>query len=287
MRIATFDSGDPEMYFDNPNLRWADPAYLLEPGDPGYVNPFPSITNQTNKRKKMKHNNFFPIRKADQVVWLGNYALKLPDYATPLGLLPADVTGRVADCKWISHVLQTWLPATRAWSLACTDAATATLTGIGSGVQVLPVFTPPAVPATVAAVAVGALNRIFTQVAQIKASGKLTDAIASDLGIVGSEVVVPDLSTVRPVITAKVSGSSVEIKWNWQGNRAWLDGCEFLVDRGDSHGFVPLVIDTTPNYIDTQPFPVAKTVWTYKAIYRVDDHQVGLWSATVSVSVPN
>jgi hypothetical protein len=37
MRTAYWDSGEPEMYFDNPNLRWGDPAYLLEPGDPGYA----------------------------------------------------------------------------------------------------------------------------------------------------------------------------------------------------------------------------------------------------------
>jgi hypothetical protein len=26
--------------------------------------------------------------------------------------------------------------------------------------------------------------------------------------------------------------------------------------------------------------------WTYKAIYRLDDAQVGLWSQTASVTVP-
>lgn len=287
MRTAYFDSGDPEMHFDNPNLRWSEPAYLLEPGDVGYVAPFPSANQIKTKKLKMKHNNYFPVRQADQVIWLGNYAQKLPDYTVQLGLVAADVTARVADCKWTSHVLATWLPATRAWSLACTDAATATQTGIGSTVQVLPVFTAPAVPATVAAVTPGALSRIFAQVAQIKASGKLTEAIASDLRIIGSENTAPDLSALRPEITAKISGSIVEVKWNWQGQREWLDGCEIQVDRGDGKGYVLLTIDTTPNYNDTQPFPAAKTVWSYKAIYRVDDHQIGLWSAPISVSVPN
>jgi len=35
MRIAYWDSADLAMVFDNPNLRWGSPAYLLEPGDPG------------------------------------------------------------------------------------------------------------------------------------------------------------------------------------------------------------------------------------------------------------
>jgi hypothetical protein len=30
---------DTNEVFDNPNLRWGNPAYLLEPGDPGYVPP--------------------------------------------------------------------------------------------------------------------------------------------------------------------------------------------------------------------------------------------------------
>lgn len=57
------------------------------------------------------------------------------------------------------------------------------------------------------------------------------------------------------------------------------------MDRGDGKGFVLLTVDTTPNYVDTQPFPAAKTVWSYKAIYRADDAQVGQWSQPVSVAV--
>lgn len=40
MRPIRFDE-DPPLRFDNPNLRWGDPSYLLEPGDPGYVPPVP------------------------------------------------------------------------------------------------------------------------------------------------------------------------------------------------------------------------------------------------------
>jgi hypothetical protein len=70
-----------------------------------------------------------------------------------------------------------------------------------------------------------------------------------------------------------------------QGRDLWLANCEILVDRSDTHGFVLLTIDTTPNYTDTQRWPTAKTIWTYKVIYRADDAQVGHWSQPVSVSV--
>ena len=191
----------------------------------------------------------------------------------------------MADCGWLEYILELWLPAGRAFDKAATDASLLAQTGKGSGNMSLPTFTPPALPTGVTAVAPGALSRIFALVQIIKNSGKCTDVIGADLRIIGSVASGPDLSTVEPVITAKVAGGAVHIGWGYDGNRAWLSGCEIQVDRGDGHGYVLLTIDTTPNYVDTQPFPTAKTVWSYKAIYRADDTQVGQWSQPVSVAV--
>jgi hypothetical protein len=46
-----------------------------------------------------------------------------------------------------------------------------------------------------------------------------------------------------------------------------------------------LTMDTTPGYNDTQPFPTAKTVWAYRAIYLANDARVGVWSQSVSTAV--
>ena len=234
----------------------------------------------------MKRNSYYPNRQADQVVWLTNYSNKLPGYGTTLGLAAGEVTATVADCQWLIYVLQSWLPATRAWSLACTNAAIAAQSGDGADPLALPVFTAPALPTGVTPQAPGALDRVFALIQTIKDSEPCTDAIASDLGIVGSEQTAPDLTTLQPVIAATVSGNQVNIKWGWGGNVAFLDSCEIQVDRGDGKGFTLLTIDTTPNYTDTQPFPAALARWTYKAIYRAADAQVGLWSQPVSVNVP-
>ena len=285
MRTATWDSGDPEMYFDNPNLRWGSPSYLLEPGDPGYVDPSPSVNTTKNKKTRMKRQNYYPSRVADQIAWLRTFADKLPGKATVLGLTPATVTALVADALWLAYVLQNWLDAVRSFSLGCTQTANAAQTGTG-GLVTLPGFTAPNLPNNVTPQNEGSLTRIFAAVQDIKNGHKLTNAIAAELGIVGSADNGPDLTTVQPVISATASGSEVDIKWGWQGNRAWLDSCEIQVDRGDGKGFVLLTIDTTPNYTDTQTFPTAKAAWSYKAIYRVADKQTGLWSATVSVAVP-
>src|ERR1051326_7890728 len=113
MKIITFDSG---FSFDDPNNRWGDPSYQLEPGDPGYVPPALPINQPPTKRKRMKRNTYFPIRMADQINWLVNFMNKLPAYTATLGLTPAQVTAAVADAGWLVYVLQSWLRAARAWA---------------------------------------------------------------------------------------------------------------------------------------------------------------------------
>jgi hypothetical protein len=234
----------------------------------------------------MRRNNYYPLRQADQIVWLTNFSTKLPALTAALGLTAAQVSGAVADCGWLVYVLQTWLPAARTWALACTDAADEAQNGDGSALMVLPVFTAPALPAGVVPVNTGALTRIFALVQTIKDGGLCSDTNATNLGIVGSAQTGPDITTVQPVIYVSIMGSQVNVKWGWGGNSAFLDSCEIQVDRGDGKGYVLLTIDTTPGYTDTQPFPAASVKWTYKAIYRLDDSQVGLWSQPASVTVP-
>ena len=276
---------DATLSFDDPNLRWGNPSYLLEPGDPGYVPPVPSVNQPIKKGKRMKHSKYFPRGHDAQIVWLANFMGKLSGYATALGLTTAQVTAAMADCGWLIYILELWLPAVRAYEKACTSASATAQTGAGSGAMRLPTFTAPTLPTGVTAQAPGALNRIFALVQTIKNSGKCTDAIGEDLRVIGSAASGPDLNTVVPIITAKVSGGAVHIGWGYDGNRAWLEGCEIQVDRGDGHGYGLLTIDTTPNYVDTHEFPAGKAVWSYKAIYRADDTQVGQWSKVVSVAV--
>jgi alpha-D-ribose 1-methylphosphonate 5-triphosphate synthase subunit PhnI len=58
---------------------------------------------------------------------------------------------------------------------------------------------------------------------------------------------------------------------------------QMQVDRGQ--GYVDLAYDTTPGYTDTHPFPATLTTWKYRAIYRVGDAQVGVWSAEMGIAV--
>ena len=50
--------------WDDPNIFWGDPSFVLEPGDPGYTPPFPNPqqTKPKTKRNTMKHQRYYPIR---------------------------------------------------------------------------------------------------------------------------------------------------------------------------------------------------------------------------------
>ncbi len=179
----------------------------------------------------MTRNTYFPTRMGDEVNWLVNFINKLPLYATALGLSAAQVTAAVADALWLVYVMQAWLGAVRAFSLACTDA------------------------------------------------------IATDLRIVGSEKTGPDYATLTPKIEVSLTATGVLVAWTWGGFAQYLDMIEIQVDRGDGKGWVLLTYDTTPGYTDTAAQPATPTKWKYRAIYRVGDQQVGQWSAEVSITV--
>ena len=93
----------------------------------------------------------------------------------------------------------------------------------------------------------------------------------------------PGFATIQPKFTVEIIGNQVRVNWGWEGHGEFLDQCEIQVDR--SQGWSLLAIDTTPGYTDTAPFPATPTKWKYRAIYRVGDAQVGLWSAEVSLTV--
>lgn len=80
-------------------------------------------------------------------------------------------------------------------------------------------------------------------VRQIKVHPSYNAAMGEALGIEGSQQAGPDYATLQPYITATISGTHVEIGWNWGGFANFLDQLELEVDRGQ--GFVLLAIDTT------------------------------------------
>jgi hypothetical protein len=204
----------------------------------------------------------------------------IPSYSAALGVSAAAVTAQAADADYFSYVLacqQIMQNGARQWT-GWKDLERRGGDLPPSGAPVAPVL-----PAAVPAVAPGVEVRFRALVKQIKAQSSYNESIGEALGIEGAQQVGPDYAMLQPNINATINGTHVDIDWNWSGFANFLDQIEIQVDRGQ--GFVALAFDTTPGYVDTQPFPAAPVKWTYQAIYRVDDSRVGQWSKPVSVTV--
>jgi hypothetical protein len=125
-------------------------------------------------------------------------------------------------------------------------------------------------------------GRASTLAVRIKNSPSYTEAIGQDLGIIGAEVIV-DLNSLKPVLTLSLTAGHPHIGWSKQG----MDSLELLADRGDGKGFVPVTFTTNTDYADNSPLPAAgvSAVWKYKAVYRLNDAQVGQWSDVATIGV--
>jgi hypothetical protein len=284
MRTVHFDSGDPEVRYDNPNLIWGEPSYLLEPGDPGYVPPIsPAVNTTINKRThKMKKDSAIKRTEGDFSRQLLTFKNNIGGYSTVLGLDAAVVTAQGADALYYKYtldcadVVQNAAQQYNAWKLLVRAGGALPPTGA-------PVL--PSLPTSVTPVAPGVEGRFRKLVQDIKAKPEYNDAMGAALGIEGAVLSPPDLASIQPKFEVEITGGQVFIDWSWQNYADWLDAIELQVDRGEGKGFVMLAQDTTPGYTDTAPFPTAATKWTYRAIFVVNDSRVGQWSNTVTVLV--
>ena len=124
----------------------------------------------------------------------------------------------------------------------------------------------------------GISARLSTLVARIKAHPNYTEAIGQDLHIIGAQIVL-DTSSWKPVLSIKYSAGHPVIVWT----KGHADAIEIWADRGDGNGFVLFVVNNRPDTGDNTPLPAAGVNWKYKAIYRLNDEQVGQWSDVLSI----
>ena len=273
---------DPNLFFDANGI-----GMYLEPGDPGFV-PYPGFPIITATQKPKKHT----MPKSDFVATDDNgkasqfvlFRDNIGQYLATLGILATDpdIIQQAADaarframvdfCGNMQNAAQGWT-AEKNYERDGGDTAPS-----GQIVPTLPAGFPPAVPA-------GIVPRFRALVKRIKAIKACTPTIAQALGIEGSELTGPDMATLQAILTLTIIGNQILVGWGWQGFSAFLDMLEIQVDRGDGKGWIFLTYDTTPNYTDTHPLPATPTKWKYRAIYRVGDAQVGVWSNTVEITV--
>lgn len=289
MKPLLWDSINPytnqPWVFDDPNARW---GHYLEPTDPGFV-PYPGQiipAQATNKPKRnhMPKSDYLPADDNGKASLFVLFRDNIGQHLAALGILPADadIVQQAADatrfraivdfCGTMQNAAQGWT-AEKNYERDGGDSAPA-----GQIVPVLPVGFPPIVPA-------GIVRRFRELAKRIKGMKNYTPTIGQSVGIEGPVQSGPDLATIQASIELSLIGNAVFIAWGWDGFRAFLDMLEIQVDRGDGKGFVFLTYDTTPNYTDTNPLPAIPAKWKYRAIYRVGDAQIGIWSNTVEIMV--
>ena len=200
----------------------------------------------------------------------------IDQFVVPLGIQPADPD--IAQQALVDFQA-TMQQAAQGWTAEKNFERDGTGTApAGQVVPVLPANFPAAQPP-------GIVPRFRQLVKRLRANRNFTDAMAQTLGIAGAEHTGPDLTTIQPDINVQIVGTHLEVGWDWQGYRTFLDLCEFQVDRHDGHGFVPLTHSIHPGCKDVTPFPATPAVWQYRAIFHADGKQVGIWSQLATVTV--
>ena len=225
-----------------------------------------------------------PIKKNDLAfaAQLITCKTNLPAHAATLGLKPEQIAAQAADAVAYEY----WVHCTNimhqdgvqftAWKNLMRFGGTPSMDH-EPGVPVLPDAVPPVDP--------GIETRFRALVQLIKNHSNYNESIGAALGIEGADQPPLDPATFLPVLTLRINGNRVEVGWGWQGYQAYVDLLEIQVDRNDGKGYVVLTFDPTPGYTDLTPFPVVPAKWTYRAIYRVGEVQVGQWSSPVSITV--
>ena len=255
-----------------------DSGFWDQPPASDYFNP----PSNPKPRNAMKRTNYYPSRLGDQDNWLDNFALKLPLYGATLGVDPADVTAAVNDALFARYVLGTWLSAVRAFSPSTTDAVEVALSGTGTAPVALPTFTAPPLPAGVTATPPGALNRLFNLIAKMKLSGAFTEAIGTDLGIIGAEDTGKDTPRFKAELEQGAACQCVRLTFYKYGHTG-----VYIESRRGSGDWELLGIDTDSPYLDERPLLAAgqPEVREYRMRFWDKGMANGDWTDVTKVTV--
>lgn len=117
-----------------------------------------------------------------------------------------------------------------------------------------------------------------TSAAKTATTGKL----AAQLGIIGADDAT-DLATAKPMLTGQaLPHGVVELGFN----KSKADGVNLYAKRGAEADYTFLARDTASPYVDNRALLVAgqPEVRTYKAVYVLDDGEIGLASEPVDIT---
>ena len=232
----------------------------------------------------MAKKSFMPRSRADRQILHNNYVAKLAIYATKYGKTPAEITALKADNTAITYwnevlsQLENKLTDVRLYVNQLADGA---LPSDAAATVPVMLVLPTPIPA---AVQPGVYPRLSASALSLKAQAVYAMADGSDLGIEGEETAGKDFLTLKPEISVRVGKTGFpELVWK----RLGMDGIDIYMQTKLGDVWTFLGTDTVPNFTDNTPLPTGSTseVRYYKARYRENENQVGLWSAIVNLTV--
>lgn len=232
----------------------------------------------------MIRHRYIPITDEKKTGWLKVFTMNLEQLAGRFDISVAEIDQLKADAEMfeyavtVAHIFRTESQERNAFKKLLVREKG--LTGREIKVPDLPSLLPP--PSTVART--GIFQRVGKMVKRIKAHPNYTDSIGERLDIIGSQMVV-DYDTLKPSIKVIHAGGKPIVKWK----KGVADAIDIYVDHNNDNDWQLLTRDTIPHYVDKHPKPEGKdpVLWRYKAIYVVNDEQVGEFSSVVSITFSN
>jgi len=228
----------------------------------------------------MAKQYYLPNGDQERVVWLNNFAAKLNEHAATLEIAAATVTNIQQAAAYLAHIL-TIHQSLKTNVREMTAYKNILFKGhLGTTVGTLP--TLPDFETAPAAVTFPVFARVRQLVQALRHHPAYTLSIGQDLGIIGAKQST-DTASLKPMLRLSIVANEVIVKWT-KGKATSID---IYVDRSDGKGMTYLANDYTPNYEDriTLSADSPPAVWSYRAIYRVGDKQVGQYSDVVSITV--
>jgi hypothetical protein len=241
----------------------------------------------------MATNHYQPDTDALKVIYLNNFAAKIPGYAALLNFVAADVLQIQNDATdWAAVVSYTAADKTHHHSVVTFKDH------LAKGDKKVPLLgtlaVAPVAPVFSSTIAEDIFGRNAKYVDAIKANKNYTTAIGKDLEIIAAGTgtgthttttgTTAKLAVLKPVLKIVLHSGMPYIRWH-KGKTHLL---RVLVDRGDGKGFVLLTVASHFSYTDKFALPTTGTpiVWKYKAVY-LDTHEneIGEWSEFAQITV--
>ncbi len=228
----------------------------------------------------MARKYWLPHGLPQQAILINNFRAKIGEYATPLGLSPADVADAVALCDSflaaynLTEQCRTTMMAMTAWR-----------DGILFGQpDPAPAPPPPAFPvAAPASYAQGVIKQFMLLRDRVLAAPGYTAAIGGDLGVIGPEKLRPAPDSIRPELNAVAStGYRVTLSGSMQG----MDALRVEHSRDGATFNTVAFLTTTPGGFQITPEdPNQPEKGFLRAVYINKNDQVGSFSALYPVTL--